>query len=69
MIDIYQDATTCNKLIFPSVLTHILTHAHILIPSSPLLRIMGDISKESLVRRATHLVTKAKWPHQESTPA
>ena len=32
MIDIHEDATTHDKLIFPSTATRILTHMHILIP-------------------------------------
>ena len=48
MIDIYQDTTTCNKLIFPLAITRILTHMHIPIPSSPLFSLMGVVSKESM---------------------
>ena len=44
MIDIYQDTVTCDKLIFPSTSTRILTHIHIFIPSTLLLFIMGAIS-------------------------
>ena len=33
MIDIYQDTTTRDKLTFPSAITRILTHIHIVIPS------------------------------------
>ena len=47
-IDIYQDTTTRNKVIFPSAITRILTHMHIPIPSSPLFSLMGAISKESM---------------------
>ena len=35
MIDIYQDTGTRDKLIFPSVITRILTHLHVIIPSTP----------------------------------
>ena len=47
-IDIYQDTTTRNKVIFPSAITRILTHMHIPIPSSPFFTIMGAISKEPM---------------------
>ena len=48
MIDIYQDTTTHDKLIFPSAITHILTHLHIPIPSSSLFYSISTISKESI---------------------
>ena len=44
MIDIYQDIVTCDKLIFPSAITRILTHMHIPIHSAPLFSIMDAIS-------------------------
>ena len=28
ILDFYQDTATCDKLIFPSAITHILTHVH-----------------------------------------
>ena len=48
MIDIYRDTTTHDKLIFPSAITHILTHLHIPIPSSSLFYSISTISKESI---------------------
>ena len=50
MIDIYQDTTTGDKLIFPSAITRILTHLHVTITSSPLFYTMSAISKESIRR-------------------
>ena len=47
MIDIYRDTATRDKLIFPSAITHIFTHFHVPIPSSPLFYSKGAISKES----------------------
>ena len=38
MIDIYRDTTIHDKLIFPSAITHILSHVHVTIPP-PLLSI------------------------------
>ena len=60
MIDIYQDIATCDKLIFPSAITRILTHMHVLIPFAPLF---------FMWRSATQLASKAKQSHEESTPA
>ena len=62
ILDIYQDTTTRDKLIFPLAITRILMHAHIPIPSSTPFRMMGAISKESMVRSFTQLVAKAKRP-------
>ena len=50
IIDIYQDIASHDKLIFPSAITHILTHLCVTIPSSPLFYTMGSISKESIRR-------------------
>ena len=48
MIDIYRDTTTCDKLIFPSDITHILTYMHVPIPFAHLFPIMAAISQESM---------------------
>ena len=69
ILNIYQDTTKRDKLIFPSAITRILTHAHVPIPFSPLYPMMRAISKESLVKNIAQLVAKAKQPHQESTPS
>ena len=66
IIDFYQDTATCDKLIFPSAITHILTHVHITIPPS-LFYFMGAISKESIWKSATQLSTKQ--PCVETTDA
>ena len=58
IIDCYRDTATCDKLIFPSTITHILTHLHDTIPSSPLFYVMGAISKESIRRSAAQLAVK-----------
>ena len=50
MIDIYQDITTRDKLIFPSAVTRILTHMHVTISFAPLFCIMGAITQGSLQR-------------------
>ena len=67
IIDCYQDTTTCDRLIFPLAITHILTHLHVTIPSSPLFRVMGAISKDSIQRSAAQLAMK--WPRVEPTNA
>ena len=48
IIDMYQDTATCDKLIFPSTITWILQHFHILIPLSSLFTIMGAICTGSI---------------------
>ena len=58
IIEVYRDTATRDKLIFPSVITCILTHMHVTIPPSPLFYVMGVISKESIQRSAVHLATK-----------
>ena len=67
IIDIHQDIATREKLIFPSAITHILTHMHILIPSAPLFSIMGAISQGFIWRSDTQMAFKAKWPREEFT--
>ena len=68
MINIYQGTVTCDKLIFPSAITLILTRMYIPIPSTPLFSIMGAISQECMWRSAAQLAFKAKRPQEESTP-
>ena len=46
MIDTYQDTAKRDKLIFPLVITRILTHLHFTIPSSPIFYSIGAIRKE-----------------------
>ena len=48
IIDVYQDAATCDKLIFPSAITQILQRFSIPIPSSPFFTTMGAISAGSI---------------------
>jgi len=49
-INIYRDTTTCDKLIFPSAITRILSYVHATIPLSALSYAMGAISKEFIRR-------------------
>ena len=44
IIDCYWDIATCDKLIFPLAITHILTHLHVTIPSSPLFYVMVPLA-------------------------
>ena len=67
IIDCYWDIATRDKLIFPLAITHILTHLHVTIPSSPLFYVMGAISKEYIWRSATQLA--AKQPRMEPSDA
>ena len=48
ILDVYQDTTTRDKLIFPSVITRILRHFSIPIPDSPYFTTMGAISASSV---------------------
>ena len=57
---VYLDTTTCDKLIFPSAVMHILTHFHIPIPSSPFFTTMGAINADSVWWSKAKL--RPKWP-------
>ena len=50
IIDVYQDMTTRDKLIFPSAITRILRHFSIYIPDSPYYTIMGATNDNSVQR-------------------
>ena len=63
MIDRYRDTATHDKLIFPTAITHILSHVHITIPLSSPFYVMGAISKESI--RMSDAQLAAKWPRME----
>ena len=52
MIDCYCDMTTCDKIIFTSTITRMLTHLHITIPLIPHFFVLGAINKESIRRSA-----------------
>ena len=65
MIDIYRDTTTCDKLIFPSTITHILSHVHATIALYTPSYAMGAISMEFIRRSDAQLA--AKRPCMEST--
>ena len=56
--DMFQDTATCDELTFPSIVTHILTHFHFPIPSSPFFTTMGAISAGSVRRREAQLRPK-----------
>ena len=66
IIDVYQDTTTRDKLIFPSAITQILQHFSIPIPLSPLFTIMGAICAGSIRRSEAQL--RLKRPPSSSTP-
>ena len=63
MIDRYRDTATHDKLIFPTAITHILSHVHITTPLSSPFYVMGSISKESIRKSDAQLATK--WPRME----
>ena len=69
ILDMFHDTRSCDKLIFPSFITHILLHAHVSIPSSFHFYVMSVIRKESLVRSSSQLVTKTKRPYDDATLA
>ena len=48
ILAVYQDMATCDKLIFPSIITQILHHFSIPIPDSPYFITMGAISVASV---------------------
>ena len=65
MIDIYRDTATCDKLIFPSTITHILSHVHATIALYTPSYAMGSINMEFIRRSDAQLA--AKRPRMEST--
>ena len=67
IIEVYRDTTTCDMLIFILAITCILTHIHVTIPPSPLLYVMGAISKESIWRSVVDLAVKR--PRMETMDA
>ena len=61
IIDVYQDMTTRDKLIFPSAITRILRHFSIYIPDSPYYTIMGATNDNSVQRSEAQLRPKRPW--------
>ena len=67
LIGVYKDTTTCDKLIFPSVITRIIHHSSIPYPESSHFTIMGANSAVSVQRSEAQL--QLKWPRTEmATP-
>ena len=64
IIDVYQDTTTHNKLIFPLTIMRILRHFSSLIPNSPYYTVMGAISAASIRRSEAQL--QLKQPRMET---
>ena len=65
IIDIYWDIATCDKLIFLSTITCILSHVHVTFPLSTPFYARGAISKKSIWKSDAHLA--AKQPYMEFT--
>ena len=65
IIDVYWDAMTCDKLIFPSVITRILCHFSIPIHDTPYYTVMGAISAASI--RWSETQFRPKRPRTETT--
>ena len=64
-IDVYQDTTTCYKLIFPSAIMRSLCHFYIPIPNSPYFTVIGAISVASVRRSEAQL--RLKRPRTKTT--
>ena len=58
ILNMFQDTATCDELTFPSKATHILTHFHFPIHSSPYFTTMGAISAGSIRRSEAQLRPK-----------
>ena len=58
ILNMFQDTATCDELTFPSKATHILTHFHFPIHSSPFFTTMGAISAGSIRRSEAQLRPK-----------
>ena len=58
ILDMFQDTAICDELTFPLTATHILTHFHFPIPSSPFFTTMGAISAGSIRRSEAQLRPK-----------
>ena len=65
ILDVYLDTATCDKLIFTSAITHILTHFHIPITSSAFFTTISAISADFVWRSEAQL--RLKRPRVERT--
>ena len=61
LIDVYKDATTCDKLIFPSAIMRLLRHFSVSFPKSPHFLVMCAIDVDTIRRSKAQLRTR--WPH------
>ena len=65
IIDVYQDTSTHDKLIFPSAIMQILFHFSIPFLDSPYYTVIGDINAASVRRSEAQL--QPKRPRTETT--
>ena len=65
LIDVYKDTTTCDKLIFPSVITQILHHFSVSFPVSPHFSMMGAIDAATV--RQSEAQLRLRRPQTQTT--
>ena len=61
LIDVYRDTVTCDKLIFPLVITQILHHFSVSYPESPHFLVMCTIDTAIIRRSEAQLRPKWSW--------
>lgn len=62
ILDTHLDTANYEKLVFPSTITHILTHFGVSFPSIGHYHVMGTLGKGIISRSSSQLIAKVKWP-------
>ena len=65
LIDVYRDTATCDKLIFPLVITRILHHFSVSFPISPHFSMMGAIDAATVQQSEAQL--RLRRPQTQTT--
>ena len=69
IIDVYRDSTTYDKLIFPSVITRILSHFSVPFPLSDHFSVMGAIDAAIVIRCEAQFWSRRSGLVAPSTPS
>lgn len=67
ILDTDLDTVNHEKLVFPTTITHILTHFGVNFPSTGHFHVMGTLGKGTISRSSSQLIAKAKRPREDET--
>lgn len=67
ILDMHLDTANHEELVFPSPITHILTHFGVSFSSTGHCHVIGTLRKGTISRSSSQITTKAKQPRKDET--